>query len=120
MKKAIELLKTARAFAACGGSYSIIVGQIDKALAELKAPPRWETPEQREKRTGEAWPENGAVRVLLPNNDWDLMEYWRAEQLRQDLARLDKDFGDEPRGLIIMCDRGESGPPPDDWRPEED
>jgi hypothetical protein len=80
--------------------------------------PRWETPEQYEKRTGKAWPDNGAVRVLLPNNEWDLMEWWRAKQLRQDLARLDKDFGDEPGDLLIVCDRGEAGPPPDGWQPE--
>jgi hypothetical protein len=89
-------------------------------ISEEEAPPRWETPEQWEKRTGKAWPENAAVRVLLPNKEWDLMEHWRAEQLRRDLARLDKDFGDEPEGLLIVCDRGEAGPPPNDWRPEED
>jgi hypothetical protein len=82
--------------------------------------PRWETPEQREKRTGEAWPDNGAVRALNPDDEWELMEYWRAKQLQQDLARLDKDFGDEPEGLLIVCDRGEAGPPPDEWRPEEE
>jgi hypothetical protein len=81
--------------------------------------PRWETPEQYQARTGNAWPDNAAVRALNPDSGWELMEYWRAKQLEQDLARLDKDFGDDPEGLLVVCDSWGAEPPPDDWRPEE-
>jgi hypothetical protein len=125
MKKAIEWLT--EALKLISGSWYVTREEIDRvvairscikdALTELKTP-RWETPEQWEKRTGEVWPENGAVRIVNPKGEWELMELWRAKQLEQDLARLDKDFGDEPEGLLIVCDRGEAGPPPDGWRPE--
>jgi hypothetical protein len=127
VKKAIEKMEGARAALDRTASWMKVLESISTAaklinevLEELKAPPNWETPEQWEKRTGKAWPDNGAVRILNPEDEWELMEYWRAKQLEQDLARLDKDFGDEPEGLIIVCDRGEAGPPPKDWRPEEE
>jgi hypothetical protein len=90
---------------------------IESAIAVLQTP-RWETPEQYKARTGEPWPDGAAVRIINPDGEWELMEYWRAKQLKQDLARLDKDFGEEQEGMLIVCDRGEYGPPPDDWRPE--
>jgi hypothetical protein len=89
-----------------------------EAVLEMLKNPRWENPEQWEQRTGKPWPDNAAVRILNPDGEWELMEHWRAKQLEQDLARLDKDFGDESEGLLIVCDRGEAGPPPKDWRPE--
>jgi hypothetical protein len=123
MKKVIELLESARESIRLAVSCGLLsrfpaTDYINEALAELKAVPRWHTPKQWKQRTGEPWPENAAVRILNPDGEWELMEYWRAKQLEQDLARLDKDFGDEPEDLLIVCDRGEAGPPPKDWRPE--
>jgi hypothetical protein len=125
MKKAIELLEEAKLeLIKFSRDHSLVgvamraLANIEDALVEIRFP-RWETPEQWEKYTGKPWPDDGAVRVLNPNGEWELMEYWRAKQLEQDLARLDKDFGDEPEGLLIVCDRGEFGPPPDGWKPEE-
>jgi hypothetical protein len=89
-------------------------------IVEVKALSHWETPKQWKRHKGKAWPDNAAVRILNPDGKWELMEYWRAKQLEQDLARLDKDFGDDPKEMLIVCDRGEAGPPPKDWRPEEE
>jgi hypothetical protein len=90
---------------------------LDRAITELKTP-CWYTPEQWEAEMWKAYPDDAAVRILNPDGEWELMEYWRAKQLEQDLARLDKDFGDEPEDMLIVCDRGEAGPPPKDWKPE--
>jgi hypothetical protein len=94
--------------------------EIEQAIAILQALPRWETPQQWEKRTGNKYPENAAVRVFYsPKHGWDLMEYWRAKQLVQDLWRLDNDYDVDLELIPIVCDCGVDGPPPDDWRPEE-
>jgi hypothetical protein len=92
--------------------------KIKAALVEMKSISRFETPEQREQCTGEPYPEEAAVRVLY-DGKWELMEYWRAKQLEQDLVRLDKDFGDEFRRLPIVCDSG-AVVPDRNWRPEEE
>jgi hypothetical protein len=88
-----------------------LVKDIDDAIAELKSP-RWYTPEQWEKRTGKAWPDDWAVFALERRytvlNDvimgFEAMSYGAAKW-----KGLDK----------IIC-ATEAGPPPDDWRPEED
>jgi hypothetical protein len=79
--------------------------------------PRWYTPEQWEAEMWKPWPDNGAVRALTPDG-WELMEYWRAKQMEQDLVRLDKDFGCEHESLLIVCNCGEAEPPPPGWNPE--
>jgi hypothetical protein len=131
MKKAIDLIDAAK-----GKVYDIdyddsyrdrnevvrdeCIDLLDEAIAELKNP-RWETPEQWEKRTGNKYPEDAAVRIFYsPEHGWDLMEYWRAKQLEQDLARLDKDFDVDPKLIPIVCDCGVDGPPPYGWKPEEE
>jgi hypothetical protein len=117
MKKVIDLLDAALSH--IGKEHELIVMDlIKKAMSEAKRVSRLETPAQYRIRMWKDYPDNAAVRALNPDGEWELMEYWRAKQLEQDLARLDKDFGDEPEGLLIVCDRGEAGPPPKDWRPE--
>ena len=91
-------------------------GYIASAIAALQ--PRWETPKQWEKRTGESWPDNGAV-YIRENGELRVEEYWRALQLENDLIRLDKDFGDHHVPLLVLC-ATEAGPPPDGWVPEEE
>jgi hypothetical protein len=80
--------------------------------APLVPVPDWETPEQWEKRTGEAWPDDWAVYALERRytvlNDvivaFEAMSYGAAKW-----KGLDK----------IIC-ATEAGPPPDDWKPEEE
>jgi hypothetical protein len=80
-------------------------------MAELKAPPRWETPEQWEQRTGEAWPDDWAVYVRGQYEDtqgwtkWVIVDFTRAKTFLMKIQ--------------IVC-ATEAGRPPDDWMPEEE
>jgi hypothetical protein len=108
----IELLKSAKnEFACvipdcegCRGSLNTGLDLLDEALAELEAPPRWETPDQWEKRTGEKWPDNGAVYalVLLLRGEliWEVMSYDTATSAAE----------------YIIC-ATEAGPPPENFKP---
>jgi hypothetical protein len=71
---------------------------------------KWETPEQYEKRTGEAWPDDWAVYTRIPIADIKaaIVSHARAKVIQHDLP-----------GVIIVC-ATEAGPPPEGWRPEED
>jgi hypothetical protein len=90
------------------------IDMLSEAILELQSPhPRWETPEQWEKRTGERWPNNGAVYVLYENNTngnkWVFCEsYYYAASEPCEGNRL----------VAIIC-ATEAGPPPDAWEPEE-
>jgi hypothetical protein len=113
MKKVIELLEDALDVmlhvTQIPESYQEIA-YIKEALAELKAPPRWETPEQWEKRTGKAWPEMAAV-YAFPDLGWIAMSFW--------MPKLNTFLGDRSHDDIIIICATESGPPPKEWRPEE-
>jgi hypothetical protein len=78
---------------------------VSEAIVELTTP-RWETPEQREKRTGEKWPDDAAVYALveLLHGEllWEIMSY--------KTAIISANY--------IIC-ATEAGPPPDGWKPEE-
>jgi hypothetical protein len=87
-------------------------GFIRQAIAELKTKPRWETPEQRLKRTGEAWPEDWAVYAVYEDNDGK--KKWFSGCYCRERERMRK--GKIPE--MIVC-ATEAGPPPDDWRPME-
>jgi hypothetical protein len=76
--------------------------------------PRWETPNQWEKRTGKAWPDDWAVYALYENNDGQRQWFWGGYEKERDKAGR---RGKNP--IAIVC-AAEAGPPPDDWRPEED
>jgi hypothetical protein len=77
----------------------------------LKAP-RWETPEQREKRTGKPWPDNWAVYERYEDNDGG--RKWYCESY--DYAK--KNSKKRKRELKYVVCATESGPPPDNWEPE--
>jgi len=87
---------------------------VDGLITELAKIPDYETPEQYEKRTGKAYPDNGAVfqyRGFWVNReavDW----HWELKTLRH--AR----FVDEcyPTQYIVIADP--PVPPPETWRPE--
>jgi hypothetical protein len=82
---------------------------IQQAIAELKSP-RWYTPEQWEKRTGKAWPEDWAVyaRAKYVESGWSR---WGTLPYSESKLTMYK--------TQIVC-ATEAGPPPDDWRPEEE
>jgi hypothetical protein len=119
VKKAIELLQTAKKrlcdiYGLSQSTQLEIVSEacqdIERAIAELKAPPRWETTEQHRKRTGRDWPENALV-------------YYRYAGAGE--AYVDSEWGyvtyKRIRGFVrhqIVC-ATEAGRPPDDWKPEE-
>jgi hypothetical protein len=114
MKKAIELLGQARhqlgdivgATILDANRKSTVKDCINKALSILQAP-RWETPEQREKRTGEPWPDNWPVFFEYGENT----NYWQIER-----------FGRVKNERVLkigrICVFTEFGPPPDDWEPK--
>jgi hypothetical protein len=87
---------------------------LDKALAELKAPPSWETPEQWEKRTGEALQDNAMV---LWKRKGDKYQDWSWADLST-YAHFKIHCGGHPERCICLVF---SGPymPPDGWKPEE-
>jgi hypothetical protein len=89
-----------------------LLGDIDNVIAALQAPPRWETPEQWEKRTGEQWPDDWAVYALQEDLTWAAMPYFVAK------VRMNHE-SDYLFVIAIIC-ATEAGPPPDGWRPEED
>jgi hypothetical protein len=92
------------------------IDMLAEALAELKAPPRWETPEQWKKRTGEAWPYNSAVYCrgqLDASEDWSgwMINSHRGAVWTYDTFHTFHDYH------IVCATR--PGPPPNDWKPEE-
>jgi hypothetical protein len=117
-EKIIAVLEQAK-HAAINCSLGVAVSCIEEALAELKSSPRWETPEQYEKRTGEAWPWGNAVylrRNIFIGGHKD--GKWRASTYSE--ARGEfwmKKI--EPNCIIDIICATEAGPPPQDWRPED-
>jgi hypothetical protein len=113
MKKVIELLEEEKKEllsidawymnSVDGSSLENGRGLIKKAIELLKAPPRWETPEQYKKRTGKDWPDEGAVyfRCIHIEPGWGVCRYISAKR--------DCD--------LCVC-ATEAGPPPEDWKPE--
>jgi hypothetical protein len=81
---------------------------LTEAIAELKAPPRWYTPEQWMQRTGEKWPKMAAV-YAFPDLGWIAMPYWMAE-----LNAYSYGGGYN----IIIC-ATKVGPPPRNWSLEK-
>jgi hypothetical protein len=116
MKKAIETLRAAKIIilGLIGDENDpafIAYDLLEEAIEELK--PRWETPEQYQKRTGKLWPDNGAVYTLYEDNDSD-NRWWFCESYYY--ASTGVCAGN--RLVAIIC-ATEAGPPPKDWEPEE-
>jgi hypothetical protein len=88
---------------------------INGVIEELKTP-RWETPEEYLTRTGEEWPDDGAVYfcafVKTPSS---FTVYTYEDALRVlDMTRAHTGFDVKYQ---IVC-ATEAGPPPNDWRPK--
>jgi hypothetical protein len=116
VKKAIELLERAEGaimLATAGKPDSSdlelcteAINYINDAMAELKSSPRWETPEQWEKRTGDKYPDKAPVWCAdndVPADPWFLEYHENAV--------------DDERYYIICAVGGLV--PPDSWRPEK-
>jgi hypothetical protein len=118
MKSVIDILKKAIRFAVIDYSYAAI-SCIKKAIDELEARPKWETPEQYRERTGKAWPDKGPVWFRHTCGNYqgkgkpDFIAWWLKEYKD---ARDDYDFY-LPNYKQIVC-ATEAGMPPKDWRPE--
>jgi len=77
--------------------------------------PDYETPEQYEKRTGEAYSEERGL-VFLYHWGIDKWQGMTLREARHDIERIKKMFHKEPF-LIVIADP--PVPPPDDWRPND-
>jgi DNA-directed RNA polymerase subunit RPC12/RpoP len=68
--------------------------------------PDYETPQQYEKRTGKAYPDNGLL-WIKQNKDWLFCTYKAYKKAHEDSKKLSK---------IVIADP--PVPPPDGWKPE--
>jgi hypothetical protein len=119
VKQTIEYLETALKKLGCVVTgviytayqepFSVACNSLRLAIIRLKNKCCWETPEQYEERTGEKWPNNGAVycRYNYPNTGWTAWEATSYEWAKSSLWE---------KQIVIAT---ESGPPPDDWKQEE-
>jgi hypothetical protein len=114
MKKAIEKLLLART-QIVRGCPSEAIDILDYALEELKTP-RWYTPERWEAETGKPWPDNGAVYVIHQKFEIDFYPDWYITNYLS--AKYKKDRKEYAIAFIVCAT--EAGPPPDDWKPEEE
>jgi hypothetical protein len=114
VEKVIELLERAYKWL-CGFSTA---GEEIVILNELSVPPpRWETPEQREQRTGEAWPEDNAIYfrtrykpTIYEDERWTI---WRVAK-HKNRKRIAASY------LVQIICATDAGKPPDDWEPEKE
>ena len=89
--------------------------------------PDWITPEQWEKRTGSVWPDNAAVYYRYSEahltyegfyyddfaGDWVIKKHSYVSGCNEEVQAYKS-------GRYQMVCATEAGPPPDDWRPEEE
>jgi hypothetical protein len=87
-----------------------LVKDIDDAIAELKAP-RWYTPERWEQRTGEPWPDSGAVYYRYVSTTGKL-DVWRIGNY-ENIANSNHDFRSHNAGYHQIICATEAGPPPE-------
>jgi ParB family chromosome partitioning protein len=74
---------------------------------------RWETPEQWEKRTGDPWPDVGAVYALYEKNDGEREWYGQSWDFTKNQQKK------KNSNIMAVVIATEAGPPPDDWKPDE-
>jgi hypothetical protein len=90
---------------------------LAKQAIDLLQNPTPMTPEQYRETEGEEYPEDGAV-YAFDGEEWVACEYWRAKQIDQDLADIDRDFDTEHKHIPIVCAYNLKGPPASDRGPE--
>jgi hypothetical protein len=92
------------------GHLNIVEISIKTALKHARTElttSRWYTPEQWEKRTGKKWPE-----------DWPVWSITTDGLLT--ISTMGEEEIRKTWGTHIYVIATEAGPPPDDWRPEEE
>jgi hypothetical protein len=130
LKEALKTAMYAQKYSPAPRLLDAVINLIQETIALLKAPPRWETPEQWEKRTGSVWPDNAAVyyRVLhvwkkekkTEWGNWDVLEYEFSKRLAQQRYDvLSNEPGYKNKKLVQIVCATEAGPPSNDWNPEE-
>jgi hypothetical protein len=134
VKDVIELLEDAEkkvfCISVCGDKRrnaeyrNVACDLIRQAIAELKSP-RWYTPEQWENQTGKALPDDWAVYINTWFRDSGKSVYidgrWRVVTLKEAMLseKILKSSRPARYTVTIVC-ATEAGPPPNDWRPEEE
>jgi hypothetical protein len=95
---------------------------VRQALEGLQVP-HWETPEQRERRTGKKWPDEGAVYFYDDLLGWRAISYIdyrkRITEIRQQTHAKKIDLIVNDKQYPCVC-ATEAGKPPDDWKLEEE
>jgi hypothetical protein len=76
-------------------------------MNELENKPRWETPNQWQKRTGKAWPDT-----------WPVFFEYGENTNQYHIDRLEKVKNERVLKIGRVCVFTEAGPPPNNWRPE--
>jgi hypothetical protein len=117
MKEIIELLEQALDRISCVGGADRKEQKLAREgerfineAVDLLITPRWETPEQYEKRTGKPWPDKWAVYYRCSRaDDWVVSSF--------EAAKRDIVMSLIPSADIICAT--EAGMPPNDWKPEE-
>jgi hypothetical protein len=115
MKQTIEQLEQAKLFIqniATRGNHAYLDREnakacVERAIALLKDSLCWETPEQREKRTGNPWPDNWAV---YGKYHFENPEVEKFELMEHNAAKRD--------GYDVIVCATEAGRPPDSWEPD--
>jgi hypothetical protein len=88
--------------------------------------PRFYTPEQWEKKTGEVWPDNAGVFVISTHEcnkspRWELILYSRYKFLLNAWrgTKNQEQYHAKWWSKVIAVCATEAGSPPDDWKPDE-
>jgi hypothetical protein len=88
---------------------------VRQAVGKLEGRPKWETPEQYEKRTGKKWPDDWAVYALYEDNGGSLKWFAQSRGFTEKQIKRNKSGS----GIKMMVCATEAGPPPDEWGMEE-
>lgn len=126
MKELYEYIHCARCGTAFFKTYLRLDGKEKKCpvcghvgpfanVPEEENKPKWETPEQWEKRTGRVWQEDWSVYYRFrPCLSAELGAWipWQVDKYKNAKGNFSNDI------MQIVCATG--APPPDDWRPEEE
>jgi hypothetical protein len=87
----------------------VALDDIVDTITILQTQPRFETPEQYNKRTGKPWPDT-----------WPVFFEYRENTNQYYVDKLEKIKNERVLKIGRVCVFTEAGPPPDDWKPKEE